>query len=273
MKTFKDFAYKKTKEGHLILQDPIHFKMGTSSIRKTKEGYVIIDEPLTIHSTKQIKESLQAAHEYNVEHHSDTHKLSDKLHKATADDLSDDDHDHIFNYTKSVDGDDDTVNGSTRLNLNLVNGTELSHRGQKMHSAIKRNSKASGHEFHLFSGTSRDFEHLNKHTKDGIFHSPAHISATHHVNTATEFAKTKHNRSRAELRMGKGEFLDHHLIHIHVKPHDKVLHVSKHSDSRLEHETIIPSGANLKYSHSSRADDYHLDGKFKVHHFTIHSQE
>jgi hypothetical protein len=63
-----------------------------------------------------------------------------------------------------------------------------------------------------------------------------------------------------------------HLNHIEIKPKDKILHVSHLSHFDHEHESVIPAGTKLKYSHSTK----HQDGMNKnvhVHHFTIHSQE
>lgn len=267
---FKQYAaYPRTKDGHIILNEPIHFRMGLPALKKTKEGHVIIDEPITFkHVKKSVAESVEhdkadAAHEYNKKHHGKVGDLSDKLHDATAHTLDDKESEHIKRYTGD-DEHDDSQTGSSRLNRKLIHGQELTHSEKNMHNTIMKHAKASGHEFHTFSGTTRDFEHLAKHTKDGIFHSPAHISTTHSLNGARHFADNKH--------VDGGEEGEKHLMHIHVKPHDKVLHVSGHSQYSHEHETIIPAGTKLKY-HGSSMHDNGLGDKYKAHHFTIHSQE
>lgn len=269
MLRFKKFnPMRKTDEGHVIIDEPIHYKMDQPSVRKTKEGHVIIDEPITFRKEKlNVKEEAdhdetKKADEYNKKHHGDSDDMSEKLHAATAHTVDDDDSKHIKHYTGDDDGGEHT--GSYYLNQSLIHGRELRGHYKKTHEAIMRHAKASGHEFHTFSGTSRDFSKLAKHTKDNVFHSPAHISTTHSLGTARTFADNKH--------ADKGEEGEKHLIHVHVKPHDKVLHTSGHSYYPGEHETIIPAGTKLKYHHSSDHHNKYGD-HYKVHHFTIHSQE
>lgn len=275
MLPFKNFSkINKTKEGHVIIDEPITFK-SPEKIKKTKDGYVIIDEPLTF--KKSLKEDsttktsvLHAAINHNYDMHGDNGDLGYKLRKVAEKSLyphekehahqASSDRYHIKRYTE-FDGDKGT-NGSTSLNYKLVHNHKLDSHEQAMHNAIKNHATPSGHEFHTFSGSSRDFEHLAKHTKDNIFHAPVHTSTSHDIETAKEFAHGKAESREIEQR---------HLMHIHVKPHDKVLHVASESDHPEEHETIIPSGTKLKYHNSSHET---IDNrKFKVHHFSIHSQE
>ena len=155
--------------------------------------------------------------------------------------------------------------GSLFLNKNLVKGVPLEKlvkRDQETHKMIMEHSKPSGHEVHLFSGTGRNFENLNKHTKDNIFHFPAHTSLTHHRAVAAEFATDKAMTNDLD---------NAHMMHIHVKPHDKILHVSRVSDMPSEYETILPAGTKLKYHGSS--DHKYDDCNYKLHHFTVHSQD
>ncbi len=188
--------------------------------------------------------------------------LAQKLHDSTASDLNDHEKHLVKRYTRQ------TSNGNTGslfLNKNLVKGVPLEKlvKGdQETHKMIMKHAKPSGHEVYLFSGTSRNFEALNKHTKDNIFHFPAHTSLTHHIRVATEFASQKASDNDLEHA---------HMIYVHVKPHDKILHVSRISDIPTEYETILPAGTKLKYhgtsNHNQNGDD------FKVHHFTVHSQD
>ena len=271
MLRFKQFSdFKKTKDGYIILDKPIHFKNEKATFRKTKEGHIILDEPIISKPGKKaVKEETDKASdetakaaEFNKKHHGSNSDLSDKLHKSTADKLDDHSKEHIRKYT-GQDSNEPDRNGSYFLNKKLSKGHELSGHLKDMHHAIMKSAKASGHEHHVFSGTSRDFESIAKHSKDGIIHAPAHTSATHALHIARQFADSKFGDSaHAEKR---------HLIHIHVKPHDKILHTSKHSEYGSEHETVIPAGTKLKYHHSS---DHDNDGDhYRVHHFTIHSQE
>lgn len=267
MISFKQFKkFKRTPEGHIILDEPIHFKNNMATYLKDKEGHIILDEP--IGQKNKLKEEstdhdeTHAAAEYNKKHHGSNTELSSKLHKATAENIPEHDKEHIRHFT-GQDARDHSRNGSYFLNKRLVKGVEPTDHLKDMHRAIMKNAKASGHEHHVFSGTGRDFESIAKHSKDGIIHAPAHTSATHALHIARQFADNKFGDSEhAEKK---------HLIHIHIKPHDKVLHTSKHSEYESEHETVIPAGTKLKYSHSS---DHHNDGDhYRVHHFKIHSQE
>ncbi len=276
----KFFGLKKTKDGHIILDEPIHFKNNEPTFRKTKDGHIILDEPIhfkmgqqSINTKERLKEDasdnkdhLKAAIEYNDEKHGSDDNLSRKLHKATADDLDDESKDNIRSYTGSSKTNGDQT-GSYSLNSHLSKGHKPKGDDLKMHSTIMKHAKPSGHEFHTFSGTSRDFSEIAKNSKDGIIHSPAHTSVTHDPEVAKDFADRKFNRG-TNLEAGR------HLIHIHVKPHDKILHVSQHSEHRTEAETIIPAGTKLKYHHTSiHTHDGYYKRKYNVHHFTIHSQE
>ena len=267
MLRFKKFpSFKKTKEGHIILDEPIHFKNEMASFRKTKDGHIILDEPLgqkgKLKESEDHTDETHAASEYNYKHHDSNVDLSDKLHKATASHMSDEDKGHIRAFT-GQDQRNPNRNGSYTLNKRLARGEEPTGHLKDMHDTIMKHAKASGHEHHVFSGTSRDLGSLAKQSKDGIIHTAAHTSATHALHIARQFADHKFADSHDNTTR--------HMVHIHVKPHDKILHTSKHSEYSTEHETVIPAGTKLKYSHSS---DHDNDGDhYRVHHFTIHSQE
>lgn len=263
MKKFSEFvkgSQKKTPEGYLILQEPIHFK-NSETVKKTPEGHVILQEPIHFRSSKskQIDEQVKMdskLYEISKQNHKYGmhHDLSKKLADENPNHINDEDTKSIAKYADHNEETD--VTNSSELNKSLIRGEKPSRSDEKMHNAIKNNVHQSKTDFHAFSGTSRDFEHLNKSTKNGIFHSPAHISTTHDPNIADEFARGK--KSSDDVK---------HIIHIHVKHGNKILHISHKSGFPREHETIIPSGTSLKYSHSTK-DEHH-----KIHHFTIHSQE
>lgn len=270
MKTFKSYMsdkVKKTPEGYIIVDEPIHYKM-KSNYKKTKDGYVIVDEPIHYKNGKvQIAESaskdeLSAADKFNKEHHKSEDALSVKLHKKQGAHISGtEDAEHIRRYTDDAD-DDSGHTGSRRLNRSLIRGTPPHHmdrEDEKTHKAIMHHAGPSGHEYHVFSGTSRDFGEIAKHEKTDKFHFPAHTSTTHSLNTAKSFAINKVNPDSDHL----------HMMHVHVKPHNKVLHTSGLSEYPNEHETIIPAGTNMKYSHTSEHKDKSDGKKYKVHHFTI----
>lgn len=149
------------------------------------------------------------------------------------------------------------VNGSAHLNINLIEGKPLTQSQQTMHDAIKRNAHKAGENIHLYSGTHFNPKAAAKHSKDGILHLPAHISATHNLSVATRFAHKQRDGNR-------------HIMKIDVEPHHKLLHLSHISDFK-ENESVIPSGTKVKYSHTT--DHFHNGKKMSVHHFSIHSQE
>jgi hypothetical protein len=288
---FKKFSeFKRTKEGHIILDEPIHFKDGKLSQVKTKDGYIILDEPIHFKDGKlsfrknEVKEEtegkpaeheldhVQTAEQDNLNKHGSHLDLSNKLHDATMKNISIRDHKNLEKFTDQ-DKYDPAYNGSYRLNKALIAGKLKDEEHRDMHDSIMNNAKPSGHEFHLFSGVSRNYGAIAKKSKNHIVHAPAHTSATHSLVTAREFS---HNKASAAMASGDkpgtlGLPKENHMIHIHVKPHDKILHISRISAYEDEHETVIPAGTNLKYSHSSKHN--HNGKEYNVHHFTIHSQK
>ena len=196
MLSFKNFKkFNRTSEGYIILDEPIHFKNEKSTYLKDKEGHIILDEPigqkdkLKENSDKHTDETA-AAHEFNTKKHGSNSELSDKLHKATTSKLSDEEKEHVHKFT-GQDHRDPSRNGSYFLNKRLVRGEKPTGDLKDMHDTIMKHAKASGHEHHVFSGTSRDFESIAKHSKDGIIHLPAHTSATHALHIARQFADNK----------------------------------------------------------------------------------
>lgn len=166
----------------------------------------------------------------------------------------------LMKYT----GDDKANNQpmSRDMNHRLVRGEKLHPYQQEMHDAIHATKHEVGEHLHVYSGTNHDFGALGRASKDHILHSPAHISATHSVNQAIDFAKD-HADGDPHYPI--------HLVHIALKPHDKIVHVSHHSNYPEEHESIIPSGTKLKYLHTT----HHKAGSLQnvsVHHFAIHHE-
>ena len=181
------------------------------------------------------------------------HELSEHLHNVTSAGIMNDDRKNLNLYTKLSSG----------LNGNLLSGKPLNPTQKNIHGAILRHAKPTGVDFDVYSGTgNKNFAELAKKSKDGILHSPAHISATHAKHVADEFA----------FNVSK----ERHMIKIAVHHKDPVLHVSRLSHYQDEHETIIPAGTKLKYSHSEEGtfDKRHLFGgkPVQIHHFTIHRE-
>lgn len=143
---------------------------------------------------------------------------------------------------------------STRLNRSLADGSELHPHDKEMHDAIMKRAKPSGHNYSVYSGTSVDS--AKAHKAGDVHSSKSHISASHDVSMAIEHA----NRHK------KGDVA--HVNHIEVKPHDKVLFMGRVSKHPMEHETVIPHGTKLKYSHTTHHSD-HEGNPVDMHHFTI----
>lgn len=278
MAKFKKYIekVKKTKEGYVIVDEPIHLRMDQPPNR-TKDGYVIVKDPIHFRmdqpSKKLMKEESQEHHDVlekldaeNHDMHNNNVVLSKKLHDATAHTLDKHDSRNMKDYSNFHTGRQE--NGSKRLNMSLAKGYDIHSEDKEMHETIMKHAKASGHEFHLFSGTGRDFKKMHKESGSKIFHLPAHTSATHHLGVAKEFATNK-------THIDESGVTHKHMIHIHVKPKDKVLHISKHSAMPEEHETIIPAKTNLEYHgssvHERKGPLYPVTTH--VHHFTVHSQE
>ena len=202
--------------------------------------------------------------------------LSERLGKNHAD-ITEDHAKEVRRYTK----------GSSMLNKSLIKahrdgherfaewesqggaGAEAAKSMRKTHEALMANMKPTGQSVHLFSGVGHDFGEIAKQSKDGIIHSPAFISATHNIDVAKVFAHDN-------MPDGRDGNLAH-MVKIHVKPHQKILHASDHSDYPAEHESIVPAGTKLKYSHTSEHHYRHNpDGstpqkrRMKIHHFEIH---
>lgn len=248
--------YKRTPEGHIIIDEPIHFKHTGSDPKLMEDASSSTKTPLDTDHTNIPKNGTPDKHG-NLEN--DHNKLSNRLRQRVPG-MTQEDRDAVHRYTKH--NTETNTAYSKSLNDSLIKGEKPSRSDEKMHNAIKAHVHKAGEDVHLYSGTNHDFSETAKKSKDGILHSPAHISATHSHRTASNFADDG----------GKPWEEPRHIVHIHVKPHDKILHVSGVSELPHERESIIPSGTNLKYSHSTR--HYHgLRTNVNVHHFTIHSQE
>ena len=135
-----------------------------------------------------------------------------------------------------------------------------------MHDTIHKVKHEAGHDFHFFSGINHELGKRIQHTlhRGDIFNSPAHISGTHSLDIAQGFAMS----SGSINDKGRGD-----LIHIHIKPKDKIVHLSSVSYTPSEHESLLPSGTNLQYHGSSIDHDKSINTHFTTHHFTIHSQD
>jgi len=217
----------------------------------------------------------------HIQHHK---KISDLLHSKQPEPTKKQ-HKHLQEYSYAPD-DLPTSKGfnqksdtggfhSSLINKKLIDNHKKNKaptEGMKpdqleIHNSIsKLASHPLGHQAHLYSGVGFDPKKAAEESEGGILHLPAHMSTSHDVSIAANFA----DANNVERRTGR------HIIHIDAKPTDRGFHVGKHSEEQHENETIIPAGTKLKYSHTtvhSGTSIYSQKAKFYVHHFTIHSQE
>jgi len=116
------------------------------------------------------------------------------------------------------------------------------------------------HDLHVYSGIGfNPREYVNS---SGHLHLPAYTSATHHKATAHWFAHSDAARDREEKPTK-------HILHIHLNPSDHAVHVSAHSPSPEEHETILPRNTTLKVHPKPTI----LSDGTHVWHSTVHHQD
>lgn len=198
-------------------------------------------------------------------------KFHEKLSKKLIEDqhIHPDDRFYLKSFTTDADynlhHEDNLHNAhasSRQLNKDLIEHGEPKRLiDKRMHEAIMNNVSPAKREFHLYSGTRINFGKLAKQSKDEILYSPAHISASSALHIAEDHIRKIHNNNKK----------DHHIVHIHVQRGDPYLHISHLSRYEDEHETVVPSGTKLKYSHSEKRKRQTWEGpvNFHMHHFTI----
>ena len=121
-----------------------------------------------------------------------------------------------------------------------------------VHHTIHKHAKPLGKKITLYHGSHHDFGSAAKKSKDGVIHSPAHMSTSHDHKSATEF--------------GSG-----HVVVIHAHKKTKAVHIDgkgSKSAGSSEKETVLPAGTKLKHVKSHKTTD-----GFNVHHFKVHSQD
>lgn len=287
MKTFKEItAEKKDKgfyindKGEAVPDAPVHFKHVGEPKKKVKEKKEVSEalthveelpgqhklnqtpnphKPGTVEHGKEISRRMVA----REEHHQ---KTSDMLHSKQTPPTKAQSN-HLKDYTE---GDEGSGTHSYNLNQVLLHNhkkglpptTGMTSHEKTLHNTIsKLASRPIGHEVHLYSGVGFNPRAAAKKSKDGILHLPAHISMSHDSEVASGFANINHDLDNT----------GRHIIHVHAKPTDKGYHIGGHSLAAPEHETVLPAGTKLKYSHTTVHKDDNGD-RHNVHHFTVHSQ-
>lgn len=272
MKTFKQHTKEKKKEeGSGLAPAPIHFKHFEELVDVQPTGVV----PTAIHFKNILKDKkLNEAKEGSdfkswMKDRSDNAHLSKKTTRDphnnevakkldSTNNFSDEHLTHVKNYT----GGTNEVSNSTKINKDLIkNKGEPSKKHKKtaegLSNAIDKNRVQ--HEVHVYSGTSFD---PRQHTdKKGRLKSHAFISATHDREVAAGFAQ----RAARE----RGGYGPAHIMKIHLKPGDPATHVSRQSQWKDEHETVVNRNTTLQHhkttSHWSPGEErwYH------IHHMSV----
>jgi hypothetical protein len=245
-----------------------------------KDGYAVPSEPITIKPPK--KDKKKVVNEYTIKNLPGQHKfgdrsqeasdhataISDKLHSAQKVKPNATQKRHLLHYTGGSYANEE--NGSYNINKKLIDNHKNGHEpttgmkgmDKRVHETIAHLSNHPlGHDVHLYSGVGFNPKKAAQKSKNSIIHLPAHISTSHSTDIASDFASQK---------------TGHHIIHIDAKAHHKGYHIGKYSDMDHEHETVIPAGTKLKYSHTtnhSTGNRFTGRVKLQVHHFTIHSQD
>jgi hypothetical protein len=269
MKTFLNFinenkeknkGYFIDKDGYANPSEPI--VVNKNKNRKVKKKEVKEEESITRPSVLNDLPGQKHGHQDEQDDHHN--EISHKLHSVQdlpaprywSKHLS-----NIHGWTKDSSDISSALIQNHKYNKSPNEGMSTYH--YSIHDTIsKLANNPIGHRVHLYSGVSFDPKEAVEKSKDKILHLPAHISASHSVNVSKDFAARRNYDTRT-----RGN-----IIHIDAKASDKGFHVGHHSQYPEEHETIIPAGTKLKYSHTTdHKDDEYKD--YSVHHFTIHSQK
>jgi hypothetical protein len=258
MLTFKNYidkGYFIDHNGHVVPSKPIsivHKKDKRSGIKEDAR-------PETSHLHTLPGQSVEGS---RLDHFM---KKSDEIH-ASHGELEKKDQNAIHKY--SAYNRNGNANASARINTTLISNHEqglpatsgLSTHDAAIHKRISGlASTPMGREAHVYSGMRFVGEKAAKESK--ILYSPSHISTSHDVDIARNFAKRKGIQSRG-----------YDIMHVHLKPKDKAFHVGNRSLYQGEHETIIPAGTKLTYSHTTHHHDDNGE-HYRVHHYTVDSQE
>jgi len=277
MKNFKLFILESKEKTYRVIPTPIHFKIVPKKRTVYENSLYEMQLPHLDDLPGQVRLGMKRP-AYNDYNGHDKLRLSDqgRKYKFHHIGLSRDLHNvqekptrtqrnHIRKYSSGeAGGDMSSVSGKITKKLidNHKNGkapTEGMTQSEKnIHETISSlSNKPIGKEVHLYSGVGFNPAELANKSKDKVIHSPAHISATHEVETARSFTENHDEK---------------HIMHIHMQPHDKGFHVGSHSENDHEYETIVPANTKLKYINTTQHTDD--DGNiYHVHHFSVHSQD
>lgn len=222
-------------------------------------GEAVIHEHLSFNRNTQRSSSIKE--DIDNDHYESQH-LEKRLHEHQKETLQGSNSpyfhsgiiDHLREYTC----------GSASLNQSHVDrhlyGTSLdaSHEAQTK-ALLSASTHTVGHEHHLYSGVKNWHpQEAANSSKEGVVSLPAFTSTSTSKSKARSFA-SRHSSDDKK-----------HILKIHMKPEDRAIHLGSKSSYGQEHESILPAGTKLKYSHTE--DDPNDSSSTMLHHFTVHDQ-
>lgn len=230
-----------------VPEEPIHFRMGD---KNNIEPYVP-DDP--IHFRMGNKQNIKENEFENLQHWKrnwenssfgrwvntnnnrhlgeDNHAISKKLaedhenHNMSSTHIH-----HITKYTQD----------SSDLNRHLISRHKSKmpideHFHDKIKNLDEITNHEVGHHLNLYSGVGFNPHDLKK--SRGHMFLPAYTSLSHDKHVAASFSTPR-----------TGSTI-HHILHIHMSPHDKARHISGQSTIHGEHESILPRRTLLHVHH------------------------
>ena len=273
MKKFKDFI-KNVKINSGVAPEPVHFRLGHPS----NSGISPDPVDFRMRSRPSLKESeswysdLMKSHNANKKTSKPSKISNKKTSKRDADDwIKDNENKHFESQDPKHQANKDTWHQASELSKELAkkakplskkeretvahycdtsegindsllraykNKEEMEpYFKERVEHLDKVTRNPIGHDLHVYSGIGFDpREHVNS---SGHLHLPSYTSTSHSKETAHWFAHSDVERDREEKPTK-------HILHIHLNPSDHAAHVSQHSGSPNEHETILPRNTTLK---------------------------
>jgi hypothetical protein len=269
----KIISFKEYNKKHIdyVPDEPIHFK----HIKSSDKDYVP-DEPIHFKhvgrsndKSSDIKEEVKNEwfQKNDNEHLGNSSKsISEHLQTHQKIKPTKEQSEHIKSYT----------NNSRHLNRmlirkhinndnidNIINNDVFEKNKEKIKHLDKATNHHIGHELHVYSGIGFDpSKHISK--EKPIMHLPAYTSTTHDKNISHSFAFNSPVIEHQKNTL--------HILHIHLKPRNKGIHINHLSEHSGEHETILPRNTKLKVN--PIPEKHYIHGmEHHIWHATVHSQE
>lgn len=235
---FRHMGHEIDKPNSGTAPSAVHFRMGYDSIDKRSKSKRL-KSSLKTEETSPIK-----TEDWLRNKHYDNPFNVRTLTKQLLDDanpISREHSDTLANYTGASSG------SSAIINKKLIDDyygkkpdPAKEHIQKATQKAINNLDQITKHnrirrQLSVYSGLGFDpSQHVNS---QGHLHMPAFTSATHDKEVAYSFAQMNHKDGLTQAR---------HILHIHLMPYDNATHISGHSLSPHEHETILPRNTTLK---------------------------